>query len=316
MTKAEHAGAIATASRLAVRTELANGLSPALDTLRDGMAGLSASVTAIARDMMPGLDRLRAGVDAAGSDLRQVVAGEVRRLHDRNSAQADSLRAREDEISALRTQLKRRRKEVSKLQARIGREVDRLRDRETQLAVLRHQMLSLQGDSELLHRIRGSRSWRFTRPLRFAARAMRGDVTRQDRALIRRWWMSKLAATRLLSFSFRGGKWRVVRGAVRVTGKTVHYLHANGDAVPSQPGPSASARPDVFMWAGIDWHFRTQRPQHPARGRIDAGHRVFYLSNNLRSEEHTSELQSLMRISYAVFCLKKKKISNQYPHPL
>src|SRR3546814_6745670 len=36
----------------------------------------------------------------------------------------------------------------------------------------------------------------------------------------------------------------------------------------------------------------------------------------LRSEEHTSELQSLMRISYAVFCLKKKKtipISNTIP---
>src|SRR3546814_8774903 len=30
-------------------------------------------------------------------------------------------------------------------------------------------------------------------------------------------------------------------------------------------------------------------------------------SGPLRSEEHTSELQSLMRISYAVFCLKKKK---------
>src|SRR3546814_4049087 len=30
-----------------------------------------------------------------------------------------------------------------------------------------------------------------------------------------------------------------------------------------------------------------------------------------RSEEHTSELQSLMRISYAVFCLKKKKTQNQ-----
>src|SRR3546814_8185586 len=29
-----------------------------------------------------------------------------------------------------------------------------------------------------------------------------------------------------------------------------------------------------------------------------------------RSEEHTSELQSLMRISYDVFCLKKKKIQN------
>src|SRR3546814_8778212 len=30
-----------------------------------------------------------------------------------------------------------------------------------------------------------------------------------------------------------------------------------------------------------------------------------------RSEEHTSELQSLMRISYAVFCLKKKRIKRQ-----
>src|SRR3546814_9059496 len=32
----------------------------------------------------------------------------------------------------------------------------------------------------------------------------------------------------------------------------------------------------------------------------------------LRSEEHTSELQSLMRISYAVFCLKKKKHNEIY----
>src|SRR3546814_8467685 len=31
----------------------------------------------------------------------------------------------------------------------------------------------------------------------------------------------------------------------------------------------------------------------------------------IRSEEHTSELQSLMRISYAVFCLKKKKYTTQ-----
>src|SRR3546814_2627519 len=37
---------------------------------------------------------------------------------------------------------------------------------------------------------------------------------------------------------------------------------------------------------------------------LEVGRRLFPL---LRSEEHTSELQSLMRISYAVFCLKKKK---------
>src|SRR3546814_1515424 len=39
-------------------------------------------------------------------------------------------------------------------------------------------------------------------------------------------------------------------------------------------------------------------------------------NENYRSEEHTSELQSLMRISYAVFCLKKKTIlrHNNYKH--
>src|SRR3546814_2751781 len=33
----------------------------------------------------------------------------------------------------------------------------------------------------------------------------------------------------------------------------------------------------------------------------------WFMGNSSRSEEHTSELQSLMRISYAVFCLKKKQ---------
>src|SRR3546814_9292882 len=36
----------------------------------------------------------------------------------------------------------------------------------------------------------------------------------------------------------------------------------------------------------------------------------FLIFDARRSEEHTSELQSLMRISYAVFCLKKKKKQN------
>src|SRR3546814_8202946 len=40
-----------------------------------------------------------------------------------------------------------------------------------------------------------------------------------------------------------------------------------------------------------------------------AGGQAEYLRVPQRSEEHTSELQSLMHISYAVFCLKKKKIN-------
>src|SRR3546814_5258430 len=52
------------------------------------------------------------------------------------------------------------------------------------------------------------------------------------------------------------------------------------------------------------------RPQ-PAEG-VTYAHKLDKAEAKLdRSEEHTSELQSLMRISYAVFCLKKKK-QNRY----
>src|SRR3546814_8921407 len=46
---------------------------------------------------------------------------------------------------------------------------------------------------------------------------------------------------------------------------------------------------------------------HDARTRRGNPLHLLGAEHILRSEEHTSELQSLMRISYAVFCLKKKK---------
>src|SRR3546814_2046134 len=55
-------------------------------------------------------------------------------------------------------------------------------------------------------------------------------------------------------------------------------------------------------WTG----FVTGRRHHAPRARAANGHRLTP-QFGIRSEEHTSELQSLMRTSYAVFCLKKKK---------
>src|SRR3546814_7853292 len=51
-------------------------------------------------------------------------------------------------------------------------------------------------------------------------------------------------------------------------------------------------------------HAKTTTPQRPV---AETGLRLPTKPPKTRSEEHTSELQSLMRISYAVFCLKKKK---------
>src|SRR3546814_8008297 len=58
---------------------------------------------------------------------------------------------------------------------------------------------------------------------------------------------------------------------------------------------------------------RECRAQHRDQQKIASAHRFSPVTfrQRDRSEEHTSELQSLMRISYAVFCLKKKKQNTQ-----
>src|SRR3546814_7427367 len=63
-----------------------------------------------------------------------------------------------------------------------------------------------------------------------------------------------------------------------------------------------------ILIAGFAFHFRASRIDILDKSRAirQAGQTVGH-----RSEEHTSELQSLMRISYAVFCLKKKKQTRQ-----
>src|SRR3546814_5608267 len=53
----------------------------------------------------------------------------------------------------------------------------------------------------------------------------------------------------------------------------------------------------------------------PVLSTVGWGAEIGVRSDSTRSEEHTSELQSLMRISYAVFCLKKKKKKQSKENP-
>src|SRR3546814_7266659 len=74
--------------------------------------------------------------------------------------------------------------------------------------------------------------------------------------------------------------------------------------------------PDMLGGAGIHGsRFRPSQTYLPRmrrdlpglRCKLRRARRYGGMCSDMRSEEHTSELQSLMRISYAVFCLKKKK---------
>src|SRR3546814_1336066 len=83
---------------------------------------------------------------------------------------------------------------------------------------------------------------------------------------------------------------------------------------------TGTARLDIWLWAARFFRTRSLARQAVEAGKVEVGgqrakaSRAVRVGDGLRivrgeerSEEHTSELQSLMRISYAVFCLKKKK---------
>src|SRR3546814_2448361 len=85
----------------------------------------------------------------------------------------------------------------------------------------------------------------------------------------------------------------------------------------SWPSPTLLPRPfplDTLSNPAARANMVSRRPMdHFARPARFTDHRPRD-RDDVRSEEHTSELQSLMRISYAVFCLKKKTTSRNRTH--
>src|SRR3546814_5994243 len=81
---------------------------------------------------------------------------------------------------------------------------------------------------------------------------------------------------------------------------------------PDRPGPPPRPRPpasDTYRAIGTEPGWSLTIGPRTMRYEGDYGKNVVE-APTFRSEEHTSELQSLMRNSYAVFCLKKKKKYN------
>src|SRR3546814_1975623 len=94
----------------------------------------------------------------------------------------------------------------------------------------------------------------------------------------------------------------VNRGAQAAAGKSAEHAQL-AEIIGELVGPVQSGE-------GLQSRLRGVRFSSPAPVIDLPGERIALIEcddDPLRSEEHTSELQSLMRISYAVFCLKKKK---------
>src|SRR3546814_6655989 len=91
----------------------------------------------------------------------------------------------------------------------------------------------------------------------------------------------------------------VVQGLFQLSGKRWHSVHSDGSEGSRTAIQYIGSRTSGIKNSGAarlkgSWRHRHAQP-------------FLNSASALRSEEHTSELQSLMRISYAVFCLKEKQ---------
>src|SRR3546814_2641508 len=107
--------------------------------------------------------------------------------------------------------------------------------------------------------------------------------------------ISVVAYVRSLSDPARSGDYLAVQGQRLYEGVCIACHGVDGT------GNQALGAPDLTDDYWMYGDSTAQLTESIARGR----HGVMPPWRDMRSEEHTSELQSLMRISYAVFCLKK-----------
>src|SRR3546814_1834136 len=95
----------------------------------------------------------------------------------------------------------------------------------------------------------------------------------------------------------------------------VSHIQINipADASEAQRSEALAKAQDIAKRAQADAAAFAELAQNESQdaGTAKEGGKLGWITKGSRSEEHTSELQSLMRISYAVFCLKKKKEKKQ-----
>src|SRR3546814_4624774 len=101
----------------------------------------------------------------------------------------------------------------------------------------------------------------------------------------------------------------------------VDPLLVAGGAWTSSRGSASSARSALVAIAYVQPFYMDRQARIPHRAKRDracgiaaSSHANLISAKIMRSEEHTSELQSLMRISYAVFCLKTNKKHTSHYH--
>jgi GT2 family glycosyltransferase/glycosyltransferase involved in cell wall biosynthesis len=273
-------------------------VAPGLAQLRECVASLDARmVEAVGVDLRRMQEEHAKALRAASALAAEAAVGrglgaEIRQLQAESETRAEAAGRLQAELAGREAQLAAMREEQAGREAQLAAVQADLAVRESELATAQGELVArdsqvarlrseLAGQHALFQQVRASHSWRLTRPLRVVGRILRGEPPGEGLPTLPGWLALRLASLPFLPRAFRARKLLEGHGSLRV----VRDAEGAGQAVEAAPVAPELAppgdKPDVLVWAVIDWHFRTQRPQHIARGLAQAGHRVFYVSNNL-----------------------------------
>lgn len=168
-------------------------------------------------------------------------------------------------------------RDLSSVRCQLDVKEDEVQSKSREIAAMKSELSRLLDAERQIELVRKSRSWRLTKPLRFAARVLRGDIAASDKSRLAQ-WMLRLPIPNAIRRSAVAAKSNAPASSPELlpSGEDMQWIRLR------DPNTDAC---DVFIWSVIDWHFRTQRPQHIASAIARKGHRVFYISNNFVDDD-------------------------------
>ena len=191
----------------------------------------------------------------------------------------ETLAGRDERIATLTSELDTSCETLAERNARIEMVSAELGATREQLSARDERIIQL--DTEL-SQTRASTSWRLTRPVRYlghhARRAAR--LLKLTALVLRSPGSVKEVMRRAHAVRRQEGTTGItdrVRRVLSYDDRPDHAVLSLEDQSAEFASPSSESKPDVFIFAIIDWDFRIQRPQHLAKELAESGRRVFYV---------------------------------------
>ena len=244
-----------------------------IDTLDSELTGRNARIDTLDVE----LTERDARIDTLGSELTERDA-RIESLTAKLHTSRETLAERDERIVTLTSELDTSRETLAERNARIEMLAAELGATREQLSARDERIIQL--DTEL-RQTRASTSWRLTRPVRYL-----GHHARRTARLLKLTALVLRSPGSIREVMRRVHAVRRQEGATGITDRVrrvlshddrpAHAVLSIEDRSAEFASPSSESKPDVFIFAIIDWDFRIQRPQHLAKELAESGRRVFY----------------------------------------